>query len=190
MDYLWAIHSIGKYTQTDAHGLEFSIWDIEEKSDLAKDNNFFFHFDLYNLPGLDFLIANGEYIEKDDKRYDVFINQRNALKNGKSEYFIDGLFYDEEEKYGEEGYNYVILNDRLNGKTIFEIKNKRGIAPYYAYLFISESEPLLPETVIKWLEKLSVELFGEPIQFSFAFRDDDKDLALKAYQEGVDRGYL
>jgi hypothetical protein len=81
-----------------------------------------------------------------------------------------------------------LFQDGLHGKTIFDIKNKKGNAPYSATLFVSEQEPLFPKTVIKWLDKLSLELFGKKLQHSFA---DEKiynnEYALATYEEGSNK---
>ena len=175
--YWWAINNIGEYTpQKEAHDLNFRITD---DSDGKKE---FFHFDLYNLTFLDGVVAKA--IAYKYKMDDSPLMQRfNAMKSGAINYFIASFFYDEEQQL-DSGYHYDFTNNDLSGKTVFEIKNESGISPESASLYICEREPLFPETIIGWMEKLSMELFGEQFQYKFADADIyNRDNALKHYQD-------
>ena len=171
MDYWWAIHSIGEYTP-QANAGELEIW-LKDTAD--RWGAHFFDFRLYNLPYLDQMIAGSEYMEKDDPRYDLFIERRDALEAGTTDYFIGSLYYD-----------FTVLGG-LNDKTVFDVKNESNTKPFFGTLFIRETEPLFPNTVIGWMERLSMELFGE--RFKFAFADSDiysSNLALRAYRKHIE----
>ena len=169
LDYWLAIYSIGKYTTKNAGDLEIYIANDKEAT---KE---FFHFDLYNLP----------YLERELKKDDSLAGQYQSMKNGELEYIIDYLYYDERKRVGN-GYDFYLYMSTcgLHGKTIFDIKNKRDIAPDYASLYLAEHGPLFPEKVVWWLEKLSVELFGEHLRFSFEedIAAHDREKMLREYE--------
>ena len=50
------------------------------------------------------------------------------------------------------------------GKTLSSII-LNGEKPVYAYLYLREDAPLTPDTLCKWLEKLSMALFGDEAQY-------------------------
>ena len=161
MDYWWGVYNVGEFKQEYIDGLEFSL------TNDSKGEELFFHFDLWNLPCLEQMIAEEEFMEKGDPDYDLLLHQYNALKNHETDFFIADLFYFDEKH--ENGYGYLSLGKcRLNGNSIFELRNKNNEKPYYGVIFINESEALIPEKVIKWMEKLSTELFQENFQLQFA----------------------
>ena len=175
MDYWWAVYNIGSYKQEDADGLEFCISNDE------KGEKHFFHLDLYNLPCLEHMIADGIYIEKEKPDYELFKKQYYDLKSGNIDFFIGNLFYPENVRH-EKGYSFLPLNEcQLNKMSIFELRNRNHIMPDYGVVFINETEALIPEKVIFWIDKLSIELFKEEFKVQF-IKVPDKIEAAKSYE--------
>jgi hypothetical protein len=177
LDYWWSVYSIGIYTPEKAVDVEFWITNDEE------GNDEYFQIGLYNLSFMDYLIASDEYMKRNDKRYNAFIRSCNKLRAGKIEYFIGTICYRRNGRTGN-GHDYLSMNKSLNKKTLFQMKNKMRTKPFYATIFISEPNPLFPETVVKWIEKLSMMLFGEQIQCSFAETEpENRESVLMEYEE-------
>ena len=172
MNYWYCVYGVGIFKPKDANEIEFNITDDQE------GEKRFFHFDLYNLPALKRFIANE--LEKTDDRYDVYVHQYLDLRNYSIDFWIDYLYFDEEEHC--EGYDYLPLNSSKFETSVFEIKNKRKAAPFYGSIFIAEPEPLLPDKVIQWIESLSGKLFSEQIQLQFAEIPIKEDI-IASYQE-------
>ncbi|MCL2675519.1 MAG: hypothetical protein FWE84_02885 [Firmicutes bacterium] len=181
-DYWYGVYEIGDYKQEDISGLEFNLTNDEEGEKI------FFHFDLLNIPALEHMIAEDEYIGKDDIDCELFLQQYENLKNQKIDFFIADLFYLKEKRI-EIGYGYLSLRDcQLNGKSVFELKNKNNEKPYYGTIFVSDPNALMPQRVIHWMEKLSDELFKEKFRVQFA-KVPNKDETVKAHEEDWSIGH-
>lgn len=149
-DYWYFYYNIGQFNIKNLNGVEFSV--LNEKN----EDDVFFNLNFYNIKGLENMIEENEYIEKGSKEYTTFIEKYKLLKQNKIDYFISSIYYP---------YEYRSINDcDLKNSTIFEIKSK-PLKPNYAHIFINENESITPEKIIFWLKKLSVEIFGEEIDF-------------------------
>lgn len=168
-EYWCAVYNIGKFKTDDAKEIEMFISDDKEGDKL------YFALDLYNLPCLEELIANDDWYDGEEKskpEYASFLQYYQDLKDGKVDYFIYRLFFEDE----------LTLNDcELNGKTVFEARTKKR-SPFCGKIFINETGGLTPEKIIEWMGKLSAPLFGE--QFEFQFTDiPDRDSMLEWNKE-------
>ena len=114
----------------------------------------FFHFDFYNLFYLKNEIIPEEYQEKLNSQAQT---RHNAFLNGTEEYMVDLLFY-------PSGASRLYGTALPAGKTLSSII-LNGEKPDYAYLYLRDDAPLTPDTLCKWLEKLSMALFGDEAQY-------------------------
>ena len=67
--------------------MEFSLTDDREGKTL------FFHFDLYNLSGLQDILRENTFIETDHPDHATFLHKAKALERGEISYFIGALHY-------------------------------------------------------------------------------------------------
>ena len=153
-DYWWGAYQL--LEKGCPNSVEFSLTDDVEGEEL------FFHFDFYNLPALQSMIKEGEYMEPESPDYPVFLEKAEALKKGELEYFIGSLYYEDFFP------NLEFCNQPLiEGKTIFDAKAPVA-APYYAVLFLHEEQPLVPDVLKSWIERFTQPLFGQSFSFEFA----------------------
>jgi len=155
-DYWYNVYQIGDFEKVDANGVEFNISDQEGRGDE------FFHFDFYTLTALTRMIEDNDFIENCDSEYPEFIENYEALKSGKIEFFIGALHY--QRFYpGLTDCNNAFIGD----KSILEYKSP-SYQPYYAVIFIKEKQPLMPELLVKWTTKVCRGLFKEAFDFQIA----------------------
>lgn len=153
-DYWWlAYHMLKGY---EPQCVELSLtYDVKGKE-------IFFHFDFYNLPALQSLIDEDEYMEPESPDYPVFLDKVEAMKKGELEYFVGALYY---EHFSP---SLSFCNQPLTeGKTIFDAKAPAAV-PYYAVIFLREEQPLMPEILQSWIERLVQPFFGQPFALEFA----------------------
>lgn len=162
MDYWYAVHGVGDYTQEDAEGLEFSITNDE------KGRKCFFLLDLLNLPALERIIAEKDEKEKNEPGHELFLQRYQALKNGEIDFFIAWLCYPGKPcDFKKEGDGCLTLMDcKFNGKSVFKIRNKNGSKPDYAVIFVNEREALLPKKVVHMDGKIVRNAVSEKLQIS------------------------
>lgn len=167
LDYWWGVYNIGNLKSGDISGVEFSL-----SNDQAGDD-FYFHFDFNTLPALENILAENEFIEADSSDYPHFLEKCREIQNGASDYFIGALYY--------EDYHPTIKDCKLREGSLFDKKSPNS-SPYYAVVFLNENQPLLPELLVKWLERLSIDFFAEG--FCFAFSSiPSKEEAEKEYKD-------
>lgn len=148
-DYWYRIYGIGEFDNTSAGCVEFSI-----TNDSIGDD-FFFHFDFINLPALEEMIVENEYMEKDHPDFPDFHRKCVELRNGDIEYFIGALYYKD--------YHPTIkeCNQRLmESQTIMDVESP-PLKPHYAVVFIRESRSFKPEILVDWVKRISDSLFKE-----------------------------
>ena len=171
-DYWWGVYNIGNLKSGDISGVEFSL-----SNDLGRED-FYFHFDFYTLLALENMLVENEFIKADSSDYAHLLERFRGIQNGKLDYFIGSLYY--------EDYHPAIKDCELGEGSLFNRKSP-SISPYYAVVFLNESQPLLPDLLVKWLERLSAELFAG--SFCFAFSSiPSKEEAEKEYknEQGVE----
>lgn len=118
-------------------------------------------------------MAKNEFIELDSPDYPRFLKKCRALQNGELDYFVCSLYY--------EAYHPTLKDCELGERALFDMKSP-SIPPYYAVVFIRENQPLLPELLVKWLERLSVEFFAASFDFVLA-NTPSKEEADEEYQK-------
>ena len=147
LDYWEGVYGIG----APPCYLEFALYE-NRAAEAVVDS--FFHFDVGNLTAA----LNWEEWDDEEKKR-AFLRQAERLEAGEIDYWISWLYY-------PAGYpasdSYLCYESCLTrGNTIFDIKNARGVSPYYAVIFVRETRPLMPEVLSGWMEKLSPVLFGD-----------------------------
>lgn len=152
-DYWWSVYQCGGASPACPNAVEFSLTDDREGKTL------FFHFDLYNLSGLQDILRENTFIETDHPDHAAFLHKAKALERGEISYFIGALHYP--------GFmpDLAFCNQILTPEcTLLELKAP-PTAPYYAVLFLKEDRPLIPEVLNHWMTRLSHLLFGQDISF-------------------------
>ena len=147
LDYWEGVYGIG----APPCYLEFALYE-NRAAEAVVDS--FFHFDVGNLTAA---LNWEEWDDEEEKR--AFLRQAERLEAGEIDYWISWLYY-------PAGYpasdSYLCYESCLpRGSTIYDLKNARGVSPYYAVIFVRESQPLMPEVLSGWMEKLSPVLFGD-----------------------------
>lgn len=147
-EYWWDVYGCGEPNDPLPHAVEFSLTDDEAGSAP------FFHFDLYNLPGLQALLREGTFLPPDHPDHPGFLRRAEALERGASNYFIGALYY----------------RDFTPDLDLCGLPAEKGISlldlrsppssPYYAAVFLAEERPLTPEVLTCWTARLSLPLFG------------------------------
>ena len=85
-NYWWCVyHCADGWDDPDA--AEFCL------TEDAAGEEFFFHFDFYNLPALHQTIRNGEFMEPESPDYPNFLKQAERLRNGEQDWFVGALYY-------------------------------------------------------------------------------------------------
>lgn len=168
-DYWWSVYQCGK-TGTDCPGaVEFSL------TDDAAGEELFFHFDCYNLKGLERMMREGDFMGLDAADYPAFLSRVSALKRGETAYFIGALYY------RDFSPNLDFCNQPLaQGCSLLDLK--AWAAPYYAVLFLAEESPLLPEVLISWMTRLSGHLFGRELSVEMA-HFPSKEAVLESWKD-------
>ena len=146
-NYWWCVYSTAK-DFSPPHWVECSL------TDDADGRMPFFHFDLYNLPGLQALLREGTFLPPDHPDHPGFLRRAEALERGASNYFIGALYY----------------RDFTPDLDLCGLPAEKGISlldlrsppssPYYAAVFLAEERPLTPEVLTCWTARLSLPLFG------------------------------
>lgn len=165
-DYWWSVYKCMDYPP---NGVEFSVTEDEAGEE------FFFHFDIYNLPALRSFIETEEFIEKSEESYDFFLSQVHELQSGDIDYFIGALHYTDYEE-GIAKFN----QEPWEKKIIYNMKQAE-MSPYYAVVFIGEEKSLVSQLLIEWMKKLSISLFQESIVYKIANIPSYND-TIKLYQ--------
>ena len=91
-NYWCAVYNIGKFKTDDANEIELFITDDKE------GDKTYFALDLFNLPRLEELIAKDDLFDAEEKKkpeYATFLQYYQNLKDGKIDYFIFRLFFDD-----------------------------------------------------------------------------------------------
>ncbi len=165
-DYWFGVYNIGPYQTDRVYGAEFNLTNDKEGKDV------FFHLDLHTLSSLALILQDNDYLELDDPLYPQFTKKCQELQMGAINYFIGSLYYQD--------FHPSFKECDLKGRSVFELKSP-SCAPYYADVFINEANPLLPETLVIWLEKLSRDLFLK--EYDFIFSDyPDKEMATAGFE--------
>lgn len=170
-DYWYDVYDLYEDGTISCKAVEFSITEDEAGED------FFFHFDFYNLPALRETIQNGEYVEPEKPHYEKFLSQAEGLYRKEYPYFIGSLYYPD----------FFMDMSSLSGKeledgekTIFDYKSP-AMSPHYAVVFLGEERPLTPDVLQEWTENLSPILFKEKFSCKIA-HIPAKEEALSSYQ--------
>lgn len=152
-DYWWSVYQLMK--ENEPQCVELSLTDDME------GEKHFFHFDFYNLPALQNLIDEDEYMEPESPDYPMLLEKVEALKKGELEYFVGALYY---EHFSP---NLGFCNQTLaEGKTVFDAQAPVAV-PYYGVLFLREEQPLVPEVLKSWIEHLAQPFFGQSFDVEF-----------------------
>lgn len=155
-DYWWDVYQCRDSRNSSLKGVEFSLTDDREGERL------FFHFDFYNLPGLQDLLQEEEFIEADHPDYPALLQRMESLKQGEQEYCIGGLYYQDFIP------DLTFCNQPLtSGHTLLDLKAPLS-SPYYAVLFLAEERPLSPGILVEWLTRLSRPFFGQSFSFEIS----------------------
>lgn len=166
-DYWYNVHHISGQA---ANSVEFRITNDAE----GKDQ--FFHLDLCNIPGMEQLLKQDDYIDQEDPSYPEFYRRMEALKQGNIPFLIGALFF----PHYSPSVN--ICNQPLDeGKSLFEI-NTPSVPPYYADIFLQETRPLTPDVLLEWLQQLCPVLFHENFIFRMADMPSYEE-SLRSYRE-------
>lgn len=166
LNYWWGVYNIGKFKSEDVSAAEFSLF-----NDPAGEN-FYFHFDFYTLPAIGNMLAENEFMEADSSEYPCSLEKCRKLQNEELDYFVGALYY--------ENYHPTIKDCELGEGSLFDKKSPNS-SPYYAVVFLNEKQPLLPELLVRWLERLSSAFFGEYLSFELA-NVPSKEEAEKEYK--------
>lgn len=152
-DYWFHYYDIGDYKYKELDGVEFCI------TNDYKGDDFVFYFDVYNMNALEYMIGQDEFIEKEDKEYDYFINRYQEMKNNKIKYFIGSLYY---ESYSP---NIKLCNFELkDNKTILDLKSP-NYSPHCAVIFINDRHPVSLDVLYEWVGNIYKSLFKEDSEF-------------------------
>lgn len=108
------------------------------------------------MPALETILGDNEFIETDTPDYPSFSAKYRVLRDGKLDYFVGALYYQD---------FHPALDDCQIGAVSLLDKKSPSISPYYAVVFLKEDRPLLPEMLVRWLERLSFEFFAERFDF-------------------------
>jgi hypothetical protein len=138
------------------NAVEFSI------TDDVQGKEFFFHMEMSNLAGLEQVLEEGE----DYAARDGFREKAEKLRQGEIEYFIGALHYP---MYYP---NIEVCNQCLNtAYSIFDIKAPQ-LSPYYADVFVRETQDLTTEVLLGWLKKISAAMFRKKIDYAVGDREN------------------
>ena len=136
-------------TNAAPSGVEFSLTDDRDGQSL------FFHFDLYNLTGLQDAIGEEEFSGAAASGRSALARRAEALRRGEAEYFLGGLYY------RSFAPDLAFCNQPLSPThTLLDLRAPSA-APYYAVLFLAETRPLTPQILACWMTRLSRPLFGQ-----------------------------
>ena len=130
------------------NAVEFSL------TEDAAGNQLFFHFDFYNLPALRDTLRQGDFIGADHPDYTAFLCKTEDLAKQKIPYFIGGLYY----RYFTPDLSFCNPPPSAQ-KRIADLLSPPA-APYYAVIFLAEENPLTPDVLLSWTQRLSQPLFG------------------------------
>lgn len=161
-DYWFSVYKIGPYQTHGIKGVEFNLTDDKE------GNIIFYHLALHTIPSLDDIILDNNYLGLDDSMYPLFMRKCHELHDGDVDYFIGSRYY---HPSSNENYSTV--------PPVVQIKTSSYIS-HYSDIFIKDKEPLLPDTLILWLQRLSMELFID--EYEFILTDvPDHEMAVDAF---------
>lgn len=153
-NYWWGAYQLLEEDQPDA--AEFSLTHDEDGTEI------FFHFDFLNLPALRTTIEEQDFIESSSPEYPVFLEKVEALRRGEIDHFVGVLYYPHFHP------NVDFCNPKsAEGKTIFDAQRPMA-KPEYGVVFLREQQPLVPDVLKEWVEKLSQPLFGETFTCEFS----------------------
>lgn len=125
----------------------------------------FFRLDLGNLTAAKAWCLDDEgWKDFGPDRQSAFVRLTGELEAGKTDFFIDWLYYRDD--YPDHAVEY--LNPLPEGRTVAECRNRNGVSPDYAVLFVRENRRLLPEVLCEWMERLSPVLFGDRCVYRMA----------------------
>lgn len=156
-------------------------WDTPDAAEfiLADDEageNPFFRLDFYNLPALDRIVQEGEFMEPVNPDYPIFLKQAEQLKAGEHDWFVGALYYP---RFSPD---LSFCNAPFESNVPLTKLASPPMAPYYAVIFLREEHPLPPEILTAWVERLSQPLFGSSF-FCRLARVPTRQEALESYAE-------
>ncbi|WP_317400517.1 hypothetical protein, partial [Anaerotruncus colihominis] len=136
-------------------------WDAPDAAEfsLTEDGageDFFFHFDFYNLPALHQTIQDGEFMEPENPDYPRFLKQAEQLRNGEQHWFVGALYYPHFSP------DLAFCNAPARSSVPLTQLISPAVPPYYGVIFLREERPLSPKVLTHWVERLSQPLFGVP----------------------------
>lgn len=162
LNYFDGLYELMGNSISDLMGVEFSITDDK------KGEEQYFWMDFFNLRALN----EGDLKEEANPQH---LSEK--LNSGEIDFFIRSAYFPTPEVFYEP--------KDFCSKTIFQQKNPT--TPHYTHICLNETEPLTPENIIKWLQKLSITLFGEQFDFQMG-QVESKDEAVirckKEFEEG------
>jgi hypothetical protein len=168
-NYWWCFyHCADEWDDPDA--AEFCLTEDEAGEE------FFFHFDFYNLPALHQTIQDGEFMEPESPDYPHFLKQAERLRNGEQDWFVGALYYPNFSP------NLAFCNAPVRSSVPLTQLLSPSVPPYYGVIFLREERPLSPEILTAWVERLSLPLFGWAFSCQFAEVPTRQD-ALRNYEE-------
>jgi hypothetical protein len=145
---------------------DYDFWLTDDR----EGERVYFSLELMNLPHLAYLLSEDWHFQAEVRDLAAYQNRYKALRGGDIRYFIGNLYYGEKNESGG-GYEFLSVGESvLDGRTVFEVKNRNGMSPYSASIYLAETKPLTPERVTEWMEKLSLELFGTAYRFEYVPR--------------------
>lgn len=155
-DYWWSVYQCGQTAPAAPNTVECSLTDDEEGGSL------FFHFDLFNLPGLRSILREGAFLPADHPDHPDFHRRAEALERGETDYFVGALYY------RDVSPDLAFCN--LGAEKDISLLDLRmpPASPYYAVLFLAEERSLEPEVLTEWMRQLSRPLFGEAFSVTIA----------------------
>lgn len=168
-NYWWCVyHCADGWDNPDA--AEFCL------TEDAAGEEFFFHFDFYNLPALRQTIQDGKFMEPESPDYPNFLKQAERLRNGEQDWFVGALYY----PHFSPDLAFCNASAR-NGVTLTQLLSP-SVPPYYGVIFLREERPLSPGILTAWVERLSQPLFG--VSFSCTLADvPTRQTVMKNFEE-------
>ncbi len=151
-DYFWSVYGLGGYEPPCY--LELACYEDAEK---RRARQKFFRLDIGNLEAANYIDEDDFYDDADMRA--SYMEKLRLLNAGEVDYFIETLFFSD----GSADLSALSLpgGQLPPGKTILDTRNAAGAVSDYAYVYVREARPLMPDVLCEWLEQLSPVLFGD-----------------------------
>lgn len=171
-DYWWGVYEDSGAPAAQPWAAEFSLTDDEA------GERVFFHFDLYNLPGLREALRQGDFLPEGHPDRPGFLRRAAALEQGASSYFIGALYYRDFTPDLE-----LCGLPAEKGIPLLDLRSPPA-SPYCAVIFLAEERPLTPEVLTQWMEQLSRPLFGRAFACRIAHVPSRAEVQLSRLSDG------